>query len=64
MGPANSDVTDAIRKTNEALTAAGVPGVNANTGLGPAAPADAEDPCGNPVPWTGLLCTEDRVTQV
>lgn len=65
-GPAgNAAVTAAIQQTNKALAAAGVPGVTANTGLGtPGSGSTDNDPCGNPLPWTGILCTGDRVTQV
>ena len=51
--PGAADVT-------AALAAAGVPGVTA--GQTPSAPGtDSSDPCAT-VPWTGLLCTGDRVT--
>lgn len=48
--------------TTAALAAAGVPGVTA--GQTPSAPGtDSSDPCAT-VPWTGLLCTGDRVTTI
>lgn len=60
----DAGVTAAIRQTNEQLAALGVPGVTAGTGLSTPGGSSNNDPCGNPVPWTGLLCSGDRITQV
>ena len=64
--PGSASVTAAIQKTNEQLAAMGVPGVAANTGLGSVTgtASNSDDPCGSPVPWTGILCSGNRVTQV
>ena len=56
-------VSAAIAKTDAALAAAGVPGITSSTGVSSSGSSD-NDACGNPVPWTGILCSGDRVTQV
>ena len=62
-GSSNS-VTASIAATNAALAAAGVPGItDANTGSGGVSGL-SNNPCGDPVPWTGIQCENGRITQV
>ena len=60
----SNSVTAAIAAQDAALSAAGVPGItDANTGSGGVSGL-SNDPCGDPVPWTGIQCANDRVTQL